>query len=245
MWYKFGDERTVLMLIAICDDNSADAEKIRFSLMDITQDLEMKWFSTGTELIESVKSGNNYSVLFQDVYLEKESGIEVAKSVKELSPDTQVIFVTSSLDHAIDAFKVQATDYLVKPCSEADIVKAFARVSVKMNTKYSVPVVINTGKEIHVFHTEKVIKIESDRHYTVICCSNNRTERLLINFSYVAELFGNKFIEIRRGLLVNPGFIEKISGVNVILADGSSYILPKAKKDAVTAKYIEYITEKN
>lgn len=233
------------MLIAICDDNSADAEKIRFSLMDITQDLEMKCFSTGTELIESVKSGNNYSVLFQDVYLEKESGIEVAKSVKELSPDTQVIFVTSSLDHAIDAFKVQATDYLVKPCSEADIVKAFARVSVKMNTKYSVPVVINTGKEIHVFHTEKVIKIESDRHYTVICCSNNRTERLLINFSYVAELFGNKFIEIRRGLLVNPGFIEKISGVNVILADGSSYILPKAKKDAVTAKYIEYITEKN
>ncbi|PWJ69180.1 LytTR family two component transcriptional regulator [Ruminococcaceae bacterium R-25] len=233
------------MLIAICDDNSADAEKIRFSLMDITQDLEMKCFSTGTELIESVKSGNNYSVLFQDVYLENESGIEVAKSVKELSPDTQVIFVTSSLDHAIDAFKVQATDYLVKPCSEADIVKAFARVSVKMNTKYSVPVVINTGKEIHVFHTEKVIKIESDRHYTVICCSNNRTERLLINFSYVAELFGNKFIEIRRGLLVNPGFIEKISGVNVILADGSSYILPKAKKDAVTAKYIEYITEKN
>ena len=233
------------MLIAICDDNSADAEKIRFSLMDITQDLEMKCFSTGTELIESVKSGNNYSVLFQDVYLEKESGIEVAKSVKELSPDTQVIFVTSSLDHAIDAFKVQATDYLVKPCSEADIVKAFARVSVKMNTKYSVPVVINTGKEIHVFHTEKVIKIESDRHYTVIYCSNNRTERLLINFSYVAELFGNKFIEIRRGLLVNPGFIEKISGVNVILADGSSYILPKAKKDAVTAKYIEYITEKN
>ena len=233
------------MLIAICDDNSADAEKIRFSLMDITQDLEMKCFSTGTELIESVKSGNNYSVLFQDVYLENESGIEVAKSVKELSPDTQVIFVTSSLDHAIDAFKVQATDYLVKPCSEADIVKAFARVSVKMNTKYSVPVVINTGKEIHVFHTEKVIKIESDRHYTVICCSNNRTERLLINFSYVAEMFGNKFIEIRRGLLVNPGFIEKISGVNVILADGSSYILPKAKKDVVTAKYIEYITEKN
>ena len=245
MWYKFGDERTVLMLIAICDDNSADAEKIRFSLMDITQDLEMKCFSTGTELIESVKSGNNYSVLFQDVYLENESGIEVAKSVKELSPDTQVIFVTSSLDHAIDAFKVQATDYLVKPCSEADIVKAFARVSVKMNTKYSVPVVINTGKEIHVFHTEKVIKIESDRHYTIICCSNNRTERLLINFSYVAALFGNKFIEIRRGLLVNPGFIEKISGVNVILADGSSYILPKAKKDDVTAKYIEYITEKN
>ena len=233
------------MLIAICDDNSVDAEKIKFSLLDITPDLEMKCFCTGEDLIESVKSGNKYSILFQDVYLENESGIEVAKSVKELSPDTQVVFVTSSLDHAIDAFKVQAADYLVKPCSEADIVKAFARVSIRLNTAYSVPIAIITGKDIHVFHAEKVIKIESDRHYTVICCVNNRTERLLINFSQAAGMFGDKFIETRRGLLVNPGFIEKISGASVILTDGSSYTLPKAKKDAVTAKYIEYITEKN
>ena len=233
------------MLIAICDDCRDDAEKIRFALMDITQDLEMDIFSNGTELINSVKKGNKYSVLFQDVYLGEESGVEIVKTVKELSPDTQVIFVTSSQDHAIDAFRVQASDYLVKPCTEADIVKSFARVSIKMNTEYSIPIVINSGKDIHVFHAEKVIKIESDRHYSVIYCTNNRNERILINFSYVAELFGNRFIEIRRGLLVNPYFIERISGANVILTDGSSYTLPKAKKDEVTAKYIEYITEKN
>ena len=157
------------------------------------------------------------------------------------------------MDHAIDAFKVQAVDYLVKPCEEADIVKAFARVSLRLHTKYSVPIVINAGKEIHVFHAERVIRVESDRHYTVICCrnqgnhgnhGNEKKERLHINFSDVAELFGSRFIELRRGLLVNPDYIEKISGAEVILTDGSTYILPKAKKDSVTAKYIEYITEK-
>ena len=43
------------MRIAICDDTKADAEKIRFSLMDITSDLEMVWFDTGAKLIESIK----------------------------------------------------------------------------------------------------------------------------------------------------------------------------------------------
>ena len=103
------------MRVAICDDSKNDADMIRFSLMDITDDLETVWFGTGAELIESIKSGVFYTLVFQDIYLENEIGMDIAKAVKELSPDTQIVFVTTSLDHAIDAFKVQAIDYLVKP----------------------------------------------------------------------------------------------------------------------------------
>ena len=232
------------MLIAICDDCKTDAEKIRFSLMDITDELEMVWFNTGAKLIQSIKKGCFYSLVFQDVYLENEMGVDIANAVKELSPDTQIIFVTTSLDHAIDAFKVQAVDYLVKPCSETDIVKAFARVSMRIKSQESSPVVINSGREIHVFYPEKVIRIESERHYTNIYCQNNKNERLLINYSDTADLFGKTFIELRRGLLVNPEYIEKISGASVILSDGSTFILPKAKKDSVIAQYTDFITGK-
>lgn len=232
------------MLVAICDDSKTDAEMIRFSLMDITDELETVWFSTGTELINSIRNGSFYSLIFQDIYLEKELGMDIAKEVKELSPDTQIIFVTTSLDHAIDAFKVQAVDYLVKPCTEADVVKAFTRVTMRLNKQASSSVVINAGKDIRVFYPEMVIKLESDRHYTVICSRNKKTDRVLINFSEAAELFGGKFIEIRRGLLVNPDYIERISGATVILSDGSTYILPKAKKDSVVAQYTEYITNR-
>ena len=232
------------MRIAICDDTKTDAEKIRFSLMDITDELEMDYFPTGVELIESIKKGSVYSIVFQDIYLENENGMDIAKAVKELSPDTQIIFCTTSLDHAIDAFKVQAVDYLVKPCEEADIVKAFARVSLRVNTQYSAPITINSGKEIHVFYAKNVLKIESDKHYTIIYSQNGKKERLHSNFSDVVELFGKDFIELRRGLLVNLNYIEKISGTTVFLNDGISYTLPKAKKDFVTAKYIEYISNK-
>ncbi len=230
------------MLIAVCDDCKVDAEKIKFSLMDITDDLETIWFSTGVELINSIKNGSFYSLIFQDVYLENELGVDIAKKVKEYSPDTQIIFVTTSLDHAIDAFKVQAIDYLVKPCSEADIVKAFARVSMRIKKQESSPVVINSGKDIRVFYPENVIRIESERHYTNIYSQNGNSDRILMNFSDVAELFGNKFIELRRGLLVNPKYIERISGASVIMTDGNTFILPKAKKDSVVTQYTNYIT---
>ena len=171
------------MLIAICDDSKKDAEMIKFSLMDITDEIEILWFSTGAELIDSIKSGTFYTLIFQDVYLENELGVDIAKAVKELSPDTQIIFVTTSLDHAIDAFRVQAIDYLVKPCSEAEVVKAFSRVTMRINKPSSSSVVMNSGKNIRIFYPENVIKIESDRHYTNIYCKNKKTERLLIKFS--------------------------------------------------------------
>ena len=230
------------MLIAICDDSKSDAEMIRFSLMDITDEIEIVWFEKGSELTESIKNGTYYDLVFQDIYLEKEIGMDIARTVKELSPDTQIIFVTTSLDHAIDAFKVQAIDYLVKPCTEADVVKAFSRVTMKRNSQSSSSVVLNSRKDIRVFYPENVIKIESDRHYTNIYSKNKKAERLLISFTKAAEQFGKKFIEIRRGLLVNPDYIEKITGATVILSDGSTYILPKAKKDSVITQYTDYIT---
>ncbi|MBQ1849441.1 MAG: response regulator transcription factor [Lachnospiraceae bacterium] len=230
------------MLIAICDDSKKDAEKIRFSLMDIADELEIVWFDTTAKLIESIKKGSVYSLIFQDIYLGDESGMEAAKTVKELSPETQVIFVTTSLDHAVDAFKVQAADYLVKPCSETDIVKAFARVNLRIGRKEQAPVVLSVGKEVRVFYPDRVTKLESDRHYTVIC-QQNKSDRVHMNFTDAAKLFGQSFIEIRRGLLVNPKYIERISNAEVILADGGTYILPKAKRDDVVALYTEFVTK--
>ena len=112
----------------------------------------------------------------------------------------------------------------------------------KRNSQASSSVVLNSRKDIRVFYPENVIKIESDRHYTNIYSKNKKAERLLISFTKAAEQFGKKFIEIRRGLLVNPDYIEKITGATVILSDGSTYILPKAKKDSVITQYTDYIT---
>ena len=231
------------MLVAICDDIKADAEKIRFALMDITDGLETVWFDTGEKLLESIRGGVFYSLVFQDIYLENEMGVDIARAVKELSPGTQIIFVTTSLDHAIDAFRVQAADYLVKPCTEVDIVKAFARVNMRINKPGTEPVVLNAGKEIHIYYPEKVIKLESDRHYTVIHQQDSKISRVHMNFTDAAELFGKQFIEIRRGILVNPAYVERISGAEVILSDGSSYKIPRLKKDSIVTAYTEFLSK--
>ena len=58
---------------------------------------------------------------FLDIKLRGMSGIELAKDIRERSPETKVIFCTAYSDYAMEAFSVHAVGYLLKPVSEGDI----------------------------------------------------------------------------------------------------------------------------
>ena len=110
------------MRIAICDDERNDANKIRFALLDVENRLEIDIFESGQDFLDSIKVGRQYDLVFMDIYMGDENGMEIVRAMQAISPDTQVIFSTISVDHAVEAFEVNAIGYLVKPYSEADIV---------------------------------------------------------------------------------------------------------------------------
>jgi DNA-binding LytR/AlgR family response regulator len=67
-------------------------------------------------------------VLLLDVQMPGLSGFEVARQVLRRQPPTQVVFVTAYDQHAIEAFEINAVDYLLKPVEPARLEQALARV---------------------------------------------------------------------------------------------------------------------
>lgn len=119
------------MLIGICDDNAGDAGKIRFALEDVSPDIELRCFGSGGALLNEVRNGAAFDLVFLDIFLAGENGMETAGALRAISPATEIVFCTTSRDFAVEAFRVQAADYLVKPCSEQDVVNVFARLMMK------------------------------------------------------------------------------------------------------------------
>lgn len=227
------------MRIAICDDEAMDANKIRFALMDIEKNLEIDIFESGVIFLESIKSDRRYDLVFMDIYLGDENGLDIVREMQKLAPDTQVIFSTVSTDHAVDAFGVNAIGYLVKPYSEADIVKAFARATVRRENVND-NVLIRSGNEIKLFRNSDVVTIESDRHYTNITVRDGTVSRFHTSFSEILPLFSG-FIEINRGLAVNMSCIEMIKASSVTMCGGKSYNIARGKKEDVIARYTEFV----
>lgn len=231
------------MRIGICDDNASDAQKIAFALADITPGLEISCYETGGALLETAKNGDAFDLVFLDIYLKSENGMEIAGKLRQISPHTEIVFSTSSRDFAVDAFRVQAADYLVKPYTEADIVKAFARANVRRGAHKNEGIILNAGRQIRVFRPEEIIKIESDRHYTLLTAENGEETRIHLGYSEVISKFPKSFIELRRGIAVNMSFIVEINSDTVTLSNGETHSVARARLDQVVAAYTRFISE--
>ena len=230
------------MLIGICDDNAVDAGKISFALTDVSKDIELRCFGSGGALLDAVKNGDAFDLVFLDIFLAGENGMETAVMLREMSPETEIVFCTTSRDFAVEAFRVQAADYLVKPCSEQDVVNVFARLMMKRRDQKPKAVLLQSGREMRIFDPGDVMKIESDRHYTRLTAPNGTEQRVHMNYSDVTARFPVSFLEIRRGLTVNMTYISGVRGSVVTLTDGCAYTISKSKLDQAIGVYTRFVS---
>jgi len=79
------------------------------------------------ECLEKVRT-TDPDVVFLDIHLPDESGIEAAKALSELTKPPLIIFVTGYEEYALPAFEVAAIDYITKPFSQERVAKTLDRV---------------------------------------------------------------------------------------------------------------------
>ncbi|MBR6642432.1 MAG: response regulator transcription factor [Lachnospiraceae bacterium] len=67
-------------------------------------------------------------VVFMDIDLAGESGLDCAKTITELEPKTKIIFATAHCEYMANAFEIYAFDYLVKPFDLERVTKTLTRI---------------------------------------------------------------------------------------------------------------------
>ena len=114
--------------IAICDDEEDVRSLFHDWVSKAKYDVDVKEYSGGDELIKDIDAGAGIDILFLDIAMGKNDGIETAKELGrriEASGKSMrasrplIIFVTGIPDRMGDAFGVKAFDYLLKPVSQA------------------------------------------------------------------------------------------------------------------------------
>ncbi|MEN6490287.1 MAG: response regulator [Smithella sp.] len=70
-------------------------------------------------------------VVFLDINMPQLQGMDAASQILDLSPETDIVFVTAFDQYAVEAFELHATDYLLKPIAEERLAKTIARLRKK------------------------------------------------------------------------------------------------------------------
>lgn len=113
-----------MIQIAICDDEYPILDMMCVYMESFQQkyDLELvvHTYSEGKNLLNC---GEKYDVIFLDIGLKNENGIEIGKEIRRMDRKVKIIYVTAFMDYMKEAFCVHAFEYLIKPVSEQKVHK--------------------------------------------------------------------------------------------------------------------------
>jgi len=111
----------------IIDDEYPARQELRFLLSNFS-DVEIVGEATNAQEALALIKALDYQVLFLDVSMPGMTGLELGAAIQELPKQPHVIFVTAYDEYAVQAFEVNAVDYLLKPVEPSRLKKAIDKV---------------------------------------------------------------------------------------------------------------------
>jgi two-component system LytT family response regulator len=120
-----------MLKILVADDEQIARNIITLLLSSQTGIARIDEAKDGTEALAKIAQ-NQPDIIFLDMQMPGYSGIEVAE---KLDPKIVIVFVTAYEEYAIEAFKLNATDYLLKPFEDGRFFAAFQRARTKVRAR--------------------------------------------------------------------------------------------------------------
>lgn len=158
-------------------------------------------------------------VMFLDISMPKTNGMQLAEALHKLKNPPQVVFVTAYSEYALDAFGVDATDYLMKPVETDRLAQALDKIveHIKpLNLPASVEriPVVKSGSKVLV-PIDQIRFIEAKDDYSCIYTESDRFLSTISLQKLEDRLVGHGFFRIHRSYIVN---LEYVADVEVISA---------------------------
>jgi two-component system LytT family response regulator len=205
--------------------------------------------ASGPEMIEAIPRLHP-ALLFLDVSMPEQDGFSaLAELPAELRP--LVVFVTAYAQFALNAFRVEAIDYLLKPADPALLAKALARARQRLaqpavavanepapTTVYPERLTLRTDTGLRVVSVDAIDWIEAIRNYLAI---HEGREVFIIRStlqSLAAQLDPARFVRVHRSTLVNIRQVRELRPLGngdqcMVLVDGTELSISRTYREAL------------
>lgn len=121
------------MRVIAVDDEPISLDYLTLILSDTPEIDEVVPFKSSKEALSWLKD-NHADIAFLDIMMSYMDGLKLAEEISNLQEDCHVVFVTGSTEFALDAFKVHAAGYILKPASVESVRKEIAHIE-KLSSK--------------------------------------------------------------------------------------------------------------
>ena len=235
-----------MMEIAICEDCPQDARRLLCGIQNYAEkngmDCQCEIFPDGKALLEGW-SKNRFSLVFLDIYLGRENGIEIAQKLRRKDAAVPLVFVTTSEDFALESYSVRALHYLIKPITERALCEVFARWSEVSQDHPRVLEVLSHRLPVFV-PIDSILYIEIYEKLCTICCEQQTVETYATLEELETRIDDEDFLRTHRSYLVNLRHVKGTELNDFCIDNGKHVPMRRNGRAELRRKYMDYLLRK-
>lgn len=220
--------------IMICDDEVPLLESLERELRKVPglQEAQIRCYTSGQMLLKALETSlreqtvSQRLVVFSDIEMPDLDGVTMGKRLRELVPDSVLIFTTSHPEYAIHGYEARAFRYLLKPVDAGMLQKVTDEIRAEWNRHPQLLLQVSDTKQL--IGLKEILYISAEDKYTIIYTDRDaimdRTS--LQEFEDTLKEYG--FCRIHRKYIVNVYHHRKMMKGMLELSNGKQ--LPVSRR---------------
>lgn len=238
------------MKAIIIDDEKRARVLLKAMLADFCPEVNVMGDFTDLETgVQAIKK-NHPDLVFLDIELPESSGLQILDYFSSDEVDFSIIFVTAYNEYAIQAFKLSAIDYLLKPINAEKLKEAiqhYKQLKIKNSKQLELlksnlydarkKIVIPSRNDIQYIEPNEILFLKADGSYCQFVLKNGKKIMMSKNLKFVEEMISD-FHFLQR---VHKSYIVNVNEVKSFLRLENKLILSNNEQIDATLERLEAI----
>ena len=230
-----------MLRIAICDDSREDRKRILDFVRDYYKkhdmDAQIDDFETAGTLLSAEET---YDIYLLDVIMPDMTGIEAAKRLVKKKEAPVIIFITSSLESAVDGYRVNASGFVLKPLAEKDFEETLKRVMEQNFKSREAAISIVHNRVPMELKLSRILYFENRLHRVYIVLKNGEVLSIHQKLNELQEELKPQtcFLRCHQSYIVNLNHVEALEATGFVMTNGD--MVPVSRNFYKKCKYVYY-----
>lgn len=240
-----------MIRMALCDDTYDDLLQIKKMVDEYVESrklsVDVSLFNHPDELLTLVET-KSFHVYLLDIVMPMVNGIQTARELRWNDKNAQVVFITSEKSYALEAFDVNAVNYILKPVDKTKLFDTLDRILKDIKIEEVEPITIKVKGGIRKINLKNVQYIEYSNHsvkYMLNSGETVQTVTLRINFNdYISQnILDKNFVRCHESFLVNLSYIDVLLKNQIELRGQRTIPVSKSRYGEIQKAYLDYQLE--
>ncbi|HFI0682945.1 TPA: LytR/AlgR family response regulator transcription factor [Streptococcus suis] len=195
-------------------------------------------YTSGESFLFDLEDHPEWELAFLDIEMKELSGMDVATFLYEKSAQIQVVFATGFAEYAIEGYRVNALDYLLKPITKDGIIRSLIKYLEQRPNEIKKLLIKDDKRQSISMSYDEIIYLEAYGK-EIIIYSNNEAVKTRASLSYFENQLDDRFLSPHRSYLVNLNHIEVLAKEKLILSNGKEIPLSRRLAKKMQKAFIE------